>query len=78
MTSRNLQFANSYDRLRRKWQSLVDATFAPSEGQPIHGDAATSAHQKMFEHRESCEACKMEDLALKQGEVPTPVFAEIS
>jgi hypothetical protein len=68
----------SYDRLRRKWQSLVDGTISPSESQPLDDYAATSAQQKMVEHRESCEACKNEDLALRQGEVPTPAFAEAS
>jgi hypothetical protein len=65
----------SYDRLRRKWQSLVDGKIAPSESQPLAEDAATSAKQELVEHRENCEACKMEDLALKEGEVPTPAFA---
>ena len=67
----------SYDRLRRRWQDLVDGTIAASEGQPLDEDAATSAQQKMVEHRDNCEACKMEDLALKGGEVPTPAFAGI-
>jgi hypothetical protein len=39
---------------------------------------AASARQKMVEHRESCEVCRKEDLALKVGEVPRPAFAEIS
>jgi hypothetical protein len=39
---------------------------------------AASARQKMVEHRESCEVCREEDLALKVGEVPRPAFAEIS
>jgi hypothetical protein len=68
----------SYDRLRRKWQSLVDGTIAPSESQPLDEDAITSAKRKMLEHRNSCEACQKEDLALRDGEVPTPALAEAS
>jgi hypothetical protein len=67
----------SYDRLRRKWQSLVDGTIAPSESQPLDEVAATSAQQKMVYHRDNCGACQKEDLALRQGEIPTPAFAEI-
>jgi competence CoiA-like predicted nuclease len=51
---------------------------ATSENQPLDEAAAMSVQQKMVEHRENCEACKNEDLALKDGEVPTPAFAEIS
>ncbi len=61
----------SYERLRRNWQSLVDGTMALSESQPLDKDVADIAHQRMIEHRENCEACKREDLALKEGEVPT-------
>ena len=61
-----------YDRLRRKWQSLVDGKIAPSERQALAKEAATSAQQKLVEHREGCVACKKEDLALKEGTIPTP------
>jgi hypothetical protein len=51
---------------------------ATSESQPLDEAAAMSAQQKMVEHRESCEVCKKEDCALRNGEVPTAAFAEIS
>jgi hypothetical protein len=57
---------------------LVDGTTAPSDIQPLDEDASMSAQQKMIEHRESCEICRKEDLAIKVGEVPRPAFAEIS
>ena len=69
-----LKVCRMYERLKRRWQSLVDGASASSDAQPLDEDAAMSAQQKMVEHRESCEACKKEDLALKEGEVPTPAF----
>jgi hypothetical protein len=62
----------------RRWQDLVDGTNVQSDSLPLDEDAAMSAQQKMVEHRESCEVCKKEDLALKESEVPTPAFGEIS
>jgi hypothetical protein len=78
MITRDLRFVNRYERLRKRWQSLVDGTTAPSDSQPLDEDAAMSAQQKVVEHRERCEVCRKEDLALKDGEVPRPAFAEIS
>jgi hypothetical protein len=72
-----LKVCREYERLRKRWQRLVDGTIAPSETQPIDEDATAIAKQKMVEHRENCEACKKEDLALKEGEVPTPASAGI-
>ncbi len=72
-----IEVCKAYDRLRGKWQSSVDGTTAQSDSQPLEEDAAMSAQQKMVEHRESCEACKNEDVALKVGEVPRPAFAGI-
>jgi hypothetical protein len=70
-TSRTkLAVCKSYERLRKRWQSLVDGTKAQSDSQPLDADAAAIAQQKMVEHRESCEACKKEDLALKEGRGP--------
>jgi hypothetical protein len=57
------EVCKSYDRLLRKWQSLVDGTIVPSESQPLNEDRAVSAQQKMVEHR---------------GEIPTAALAEIS
>jgi hypothetical protein len=74
-----LTICKSYDRLRKRWQSFVDGgTTAPSDSQPLDENGAMSAQQKMVEHRESCEVCKKEDCALRNGEVPTAAFAEIS
>jgi hypothetical protein len=73
-----LTVCRPYDRLRKRWHYLVDGTTAPSDSQPLDQAAAMSAQQKMVEHRESCEVCRREDLALKVGEVPRPAFAEIS
>jgi transposase len=73
-----LEVCRAYKRLKRRWQSLVDGTAAPSDSQPLDENAAMSARQKMVEHRENCEVCRKEDLALREGEVPRPVFAEIS
>ena len=61
-----------YERLRKRWQSLVDGTTAPANSQPLDEDAAMSAQQKMAEHRESCEVCRKEDLALRDGKVLRP------
>ena len=66
-----------YERLRNRWQSLVDGTTAPSDSHRLDEEAALGALQKMVEHRESCQVCTKEDLALKGSEVPTPAFAEI-
>jgi hypothetical protein len=46
--------------------------------QPLDEESATSVQQKMLEHRASCELCKIEDLALMKGEVPTPTSTEVS
>ena len=73
-----LKVCRSYERLRRRWQDLVDGTGASSAAQPLDEDAATSVQQKMLEHRASCELCKIEDLALMKGEVPTPTSTEVS
>jgi hypothetical protein len=73
-----LKVCRAYERLKRKWQALVDGTTAPSDSQPLDKNAATSAQQKMVEHRENCEVCREEDLALRNGEVPRPAFSEIS
>lgn len=73
-----LKVCKSYERLRKRWQSLVVGTKAQSDSQPLNEEAAATARQKMLEHRENCEACKKEDLALKVGEVPTPASTEIS
>jgi len=73
-----LTVCKPYERLRKRWRSLVDGTNAQSDSQPLDEDAAMSAQQKMVEHRASCEVCKKEDLALKGGELPRPAFAEIS
>ena len=73
-----LTVCRPYERLRKRWHYLVDGTTAPSDNQPLDEDAAMSAQQKMVEHRESCEVCRKEDLALRNGEVPRPAFAEIS
>jgi hypothetical protein len=73
-----LKVCRAYERLKRRWQSFVDGTTAPSDTQPPDENAAMSAQQKMVEHRESCEVCKKEDCALRNGEIPTAAFAEIS
>ena len=73
-----LTVCRPYERLRKRWHYLVDGTTAPSDNQPLDEDAAMSDQQKMVEHRESCEVCRKEDLALRVGEVPRPAFAEIS
>jgi hypothetical protein len=73
-----LTVCRPYDRLRKRCHYLVDGTTAQSDSQPLDEGAALSARQKMVEHREHCEVCKNEDLALKDGEVPRPAFAEIS
>ena len=72
-----LKVCRAYERLKRRWQSLVGGTSASSDGQPLDEDAAMSAQQKMVEHRESCEVCRKEDLALRNGEVPRPAFSEV-
>ncbi len=73
-----LKICRTYERLKRRWQALVDGTIASSDAQPLDEEAAMSAQQKMVEHRENCEVCREEDLALRNGEVPRPAFAEIS
>ena len=67
-----------YETNSLRWQSLVDGSRAKSDGQPLNEDAVSNAQQNMLEHRENCEACKREDLALKEGEVPTSPSAETS
>jgi len=77
-TSRTkLAVCKSYERLRKRWESLVDGKSASSAAQPLDQDAAATAQQKMVEHRKNCEDCKKEDLELKEGEVPAPSLAEI-
>jgi hypothetical protein len=73
-----LTVCRPYERLRKRWHYLVDGTTAPSDSKPLDEDAAMSAQQKMVEHRESCEVCRKEDLALRVGEFPRPALAEIS
>lgn len=73
-----LTVCKSYEHLRRKWQSFLDGTTAQSDSQPLDEDAVMSAKKRMAEHRENCEVCKKEDLALKDGEVPTAASAEPS
>jgi hypothetical protein len=73
-----LAVCRPYERLRKRWQNLVDGTTTQSDSQPLDEGAAQSAQQKMVEHRESCEVCRNEDLALKDGQVPSPAIAEIS
>jgi hypothetical protein len=78
-TSRTrLAVCKSYERLRQRWQSFVDGAKVQSDSQPLDEDAAMNAQQQMVEHRQSCEDCKTEDLALKEGEVHTLTFAESS
>jgi len=66
-----------YERLRKRWQSLVDGTTGLSDSQRLDEDTAMSAQQKMVEHRESCEVCRMEDLALKVGELHEMLTASV-
>ena len=72
-----LKVCREYERLRKRWQSLVDGTSA-SDAPPLDEDAAFSAQQKMLEHRAGCDVCKQEDLDLRNGQVPRPGFAEIT
>jgi hypothetical protein len=67
-----------YDRLRKGWQSLVDGTTAPSDSQRLDEEAALGAQQKMVEHRERCEVCTKEDLALRAGELHEMLTAELN
>ncbi len=53
-----------YERLRRRWQSIADGPAAPTD-QKSH--EVERAHEKMTEHRKSCEICKREDLAIEFG-----------
>ena len=71
-----LKVCRAYERLRKRWQSLVDGTSATA-AQPLDEDAAVSAQQKMLEHRAGCDVCKQEDLALKEGDLPRQVEAGI-
>lgn len=73
-----LKVCRAYERLRKRWQELVDGSSAATDAQPLDENAAASAQQKMAEHRASCELCQREDLALKKGEVPTPASAEVT
>jgi hypothetical protein len=68
-----LKVCRAYERLRKRWQRLVDGTCASSDAQPLDEGAATSAQQRMLEHRASCDVCKQEDLALKEGDLPRQV-----
>ena len=43
-----------------------------------HEDATTTAHEDMVEHREGCEVCKREDLALKDGDHQEMLKLELS
>jgi hypothetical protein len=72
-----LAVCKPYDRLRKRWQSLVDETTVQSDSKPLDEDTAMSAQQKMLEHRASCDVCKQEDLALKEGDLPRQVEAGI-
>jgi len=72
-----LAVCRPYERLRKKWQSFVDGNDSPTDGQSLDEEAAKAAQQKMIEHRESCEVCKKEDLALKEGHLSTTVVADI-
>lgn len=54
---------NGYERLRRRWQQIVDEVSVQSGNE----HAISIAHDKMEEHRQSCEVCKKEDLAIKAG-----------
>ena len=72
-----LKVCSAYERLRKRWQRLVDGTSASSNAQPLDENAATSAQQKMIDHRAVCDVCKQEDLALKEGDLPRQVEAGI-
>lgn len=72
-----LKVCKAYERLRRRWQSLVDETTTQSDSQS-HKDAVMTSHQNMMQHREGCEACKREDLALKAGEPREILALELS
>ena len=72
-----LKVCRAYERLKRRWQSLVDGTTAQSDSQS-HKDATMTSHQNMMEHRESCEVCSKEDLALKVGELHEMLTAELN
>lgn len=72
-----LKVCKSYERLRKRWQELVDGSSASSDAQPLDEAEAMRAQQKMVEHRANCELCKQEDLALKEGDLPRQVEAGI-
>lgn len=72
-----LKVCREYERLRKRWQRLVDGLSASSQTEPLDQNAATTAQQKMVEHRASCDVCKQEDLALKEGDLPRQVEAGI-
>ena len=72
-----LKVCKEYERLRKGWQHLVDGTSASSDAQSLDENAAISAQQKVLEHRASCDVCKQEDLALKEGDLPRQVEAGI-
>lgn len=72
-----LKVCRAYERLRRRWQSLVEGDTAGSDSQS-HKDATMTAHQNMVEHRESCVMCKKEDLALRDGEPHEMVTLDLS
>lgn len=56
----------AYERLRKRWQNLVDGNTGGNSPSQIE-EATSVAHDKMVEHRSTCEECKSEDLALKEG-----------
>jgi hypothetical protein len=47
-----------YERMRKRWQSLVDATGALTDSQLLDDEAAMNAQQKRVERREICDVCK--------------------
>lgn len=72
-----LKVCRAYERLRRRWRSLVEGETAQLDRQS-HEDATTTAHEDMVEHREGCEVCKREDLALKDGDHQEMLKLELS
>ena len=54
----------TYERLRRRWQNLVDGSGAQSEQ-----ESAAVAQDKMMEHRKNCNVCANEDQALRDGNI---------
>jgi hypothetical protein len=54
-----------YERLRKRWQSIADGPADPSDEKSHEVELA---HEKMTEHRKSCEICAGEDLAIEVGD----------